>query len=280
MAIKLCEVSQKLLSFGPAVIGAALISYEPHLRPFVGSLFPLWRSLGVCVRIGFIVADLIQIWTFSFLSFNFSRNIVQILAGSVINIIWNLVRIARYFYARYVKNITKARFITSYRTANSIRFGETRLHESITEYITLQILISHINICYRSVALPAALVLYISSSIMGTWSTISLKYKLFQHFGNAIFPFFSFTSSVFILTLTTLAGMLNKKSTKCVSKFGKLVGNFNYSEEQTGRKCLSRQVRSCSSLRIRFQSNFVEMKTPLVMTLFCIKSTVRLLLIN
>lgn len=122
-----------------------------------------------------------------------------------------------------------------------------------------------------------------TASIWGTYLTIDLHHKLLEHVGNAIFPFYSVAGTTSVVMLGSMAGFINKKSKQCISKLGKV------SELQLqGRKFLRREsfkvsrkmVKSCAPLKIRFKSNFMEMKTPLAMASFCTKSTVRLLLMH
>lgn len=151
--------------------------------------------------------------------------------------------------------------------------------EPIHKYRQLQVLTSQVNFCYRGTALPFVLLLAMTGSIWGTHLTISLHHKLLEHVGNAIFPFYSLAGTTSIVILGSMAGFINTKSRQCISKLGKV-------SELQGRKFLSiesfkiwrKMVKSCAPLKIRCKSNFMEMKTPLVMASFCTKSTVRLLL--
>ncbi|OXA37772.1 hypothetical protein Fcan01_27416 [Folsomia candida] len=150
-------------------------------------------------------------------------------------------------------------------------------------YQQLQILIGQMNNCFRKVVLPAFLLLFVWINILATTINVSLGSKLLDHLGNFIFPFSSALTTVSILLLGTFAGLVNKWSKQCGSKFAKkwpLIILGDERSPQQRRDWMSRQVKSCSPMKIRFGNYFMEITTPLVMLALCSKFTIRLILMH
>lgn len=134
---------------------------------------------------------------------------------------------------------------------------------------------SQVNFCFRDVILPAVLVTISFGNILGTYLTVSLKSDIFQSLGHGLFPTFATASFNSIIAIGTICGYANRCSRKCVLGFSTKSMPMN----RMSRIIFRKMVRSCSLVKIRFGSNFMEISTPLVMSSWCAKSSVRLLLL-
>lgn len=140
--------------------------------------------------------------------------------------------------------------------------------EHLVLYNHLRIVTSHMNLSFRSGILPSIFFYLVILNILSSYLTLSLK--VFD-LGDLLFPFMVGETSLGILGLGTMAGLVNLTSTRFIAKVkSRMAGNTNL----THRKV----AKACAPLKIRFGSNFVEISTPLVASNFCLRSTVRLLL--
>lgn len=160
---------------------------------------------------------------------------------------------------------------------NRIQFPD-QLIRVLLIYKQLQILVAQINLCCRQVLLPAVLVYLLSVNIFGVCTTVALKSELFRHPGNAIFPILSMGSGLGILALGTMSGFINKRSKEC-----KVLMEKKALQVEPGLRSvnlLRKVALSSAQMKIRFGSNYMEISTPLVMTSFCARTVVRLLLLR
>jgi len=156
----------------------------------------------------------------------------------------------------------------------------------VCKYRRLGVLELSMNSCFRRVFLPAAIFHISVINVFGMLLTVSIfheggsnKSNRASHgegsLGKAVFPMMMVQGYVAILVLGTLAGALNKTS-KAV--LGKLRQDYY---QKIGRDAyFLAKWKSCAPIKVRFANNFVEMSTPLVILCFCLKVTVRLLLIK
>lgn len=117
----------------------------------------------------------------------------------------------------------------------------------------------------------------ISVNILGAYLTIKFNEELFSNIGNLLLPLLALETFVVIMGLGTTAGFVNKASKKTTAKLK--VGMYDV-VRQNGKDmtCLRRTINACCPMKIRFGSNFVDILAPLVITCFCKRTLVRLLL--
>ncbi|OXA38603.1 hypothetical protein Fcan01_26522 [Folsomia candida] len=146
----------------------------------------------------------------------------------------------------------------------------------IQYYKQVEILISHLNYCFQPVVLPAILLYAVSVNIFCTFLTVSTKFRLLEHIGNATFPLMAVVTRLVLLALGLIAGLANKRSITCVVQMRK---SF-LSKTALENIVLKKMTRALAPMKIRFGNNFITVSTLLVMTAFCARSTVRLLLMD
>ncbi|OXA40181.1 hypothetical protein Fcan01_16848 [Folsomia candida] len=142
-------------------------------------------------------------------------------------------------------------------------------------YKQLQILVAQINLGYRVVLLPIILCFIVSANVVGATLTFTLKSDLLAHPANFLYPFLAVESTIALFGMGTIAGCVNKRSIRYISKIRGAA-----SKSKKSGLLFNKMARSCSSIKIRFSSNFMAMSTPLMMASFCAKTTTRLLLMN
>ncbi|OXA37775.1 hypothetical protein Fcan01_27412 [Folsomia candida] len=245
-----------------ALIGLTLL--EPSLPPFLGSIIQSSDiKMGVMTRFGRFLIISVQSLSFISLAVSFSFQFV----------------------------ITF--FVSLHCVAEGVAFMKRLCSEPIMDmdrmtsmlqvYHHLQILVGQTNTCFRKVVLPSFLLLFVWINILATTINVSLGPKLLDHLGNCIFPFSSALTTVSILLLGTFAGLVNKWSTQCGTKFAKqwpLLIHIDGKVTRQRRDWMSRKVKSCSPMKIKFGNNFMEITTPLVLQALCTKSTIRLILLH
>lgn len=151
------------------------------------------------------------------------------------------------------------------------------LSTAVNLFKQLGVLIGQINVCFRQIVLPAILMYTICVNILGAYVTLTLNGELFANVGNWLLPFLTLETYFVIMGLGTTAGFINKTSIEIVTKLR--VGMLAV-VEQNGEdtRYMRRMISACRPMKIRFGSNYVDILTPLVMTCFCTRTLVRLLL--
>lgn len=149
---------------------------------------------------------------------------------------------------------------------------------AVTLYKQLSVLVGQINYCFRQIVLPAILMYGITINILTTYLTVTLKSKLVSNVGNLLYPFLAFET--FLVIMGTTAGLINKTSKVIVTKMKVALFDvvMQTGEMREDMRYMRRMIHACGPIKIRFGSNFIDTSTPLVMTSFCMKTLVRLLL--
>lgn len=149
---------------------------------------------------------------------------------------------------------------------------------AVTLYRQLSVLVGQINYCFRQIVLPAILMYGITINILTTYLTVTLKSKLVSNVGNLLYPFLAFET--FLVIMGTTAGLINKTSKVIVTKMKVALFDvvMQTGEMREDTRYMRRMIHACGPIKIRFGSNFIDTSTPLVMTSFCMKTLVRLLL--
>jgi len=93
--------------------------------------------------------------------------------------------------------------------------------------------------------------------------------------GKAVFPMMMIQGYLCILALGRMAGILNKTSKAVLLR----LRQAHYQQIRKDAYFIGKW-KSCAPIKIRFANSFVEISTPLVILCFCLKVTVRLLLIK
>ena len=147
------------------------------------------------------------------------------------------------------------------------------LTDRYTGYVQLKIVEGQINTCFRKTFLPGILFAFGICNITCSYFCVSYATHLFDKLENFFFVSCLVQSGFFFLVVGGFCGMLNKKSKILLSqlKFGSVWGE---------RKLFYKRVKGCSPIKVKFGSNFVDVLTPLRMMVFCIKGTLRLLLLR
>lgn len=147
----------------------------------------------------------------------------------------------------------------------------------------LQVLVVQINTCFRNWVLPILLLLLVLVNILSTNITVSMGSEFFTNMGYLVFPLSFLLTILTILLVGSFAGLVSKWSKSCINKFVKnwsLKILLDTKVDKRNRRWLGRKVKSCSSMKIKFGSNFMEITTPLVMLGLCAKFTIRLMLMH
>ncbi|OXA37789.1 hypothetical protein Fcan01_27411 [Folsomia candida] len=239
-----------ILSFaydiGAPIALTGLTLLEPRLPPFLGSIIQspdITKSMMThCGR--FVILS-VQAWSFISLAVTFSFQFVIIFFLSL--------------------HCVAERLAFMKMSCNEPRMSMGRMTSILQIYHQLQILVGQTNTCFRKVVLPSFLLLFVWINILATTINVSLGPKLLDHLGNCIFPFSSALTTVSILLLGTFAGLVNKWSTQCGTKFAKkwpLIILKDAKSPRQRRDWMSRKVKSCSPLKIKFGNNFMEITTP------------------
>lgn len=142
-------------------------------------------------------------------------------------------------------------------------------------YVQLKIIEAQINTCVRERFLPGIFSVFVVVNIISSYFCASNAIMLLLKAENFIFPCALVDSTFLILFLAGLCGMLNKKSVFLLNRLK--VESLN---KVLDRKLFCKRVRGCSSMKVRFGSNFVDVLTPLRMMVLCIKGMARLLLLQ
>jgi len=185
------------------------------------------------------------------------------------------------FYSCCLWYTTVCLFFLLNFSKNSLLVTADEFEVQLQQYKNLSVLEVYINSCFRQIFLPSAFVLISVANVFGMLLTVSLfhheKYSnapKLQGLGKALFPLLVVQGYVATLALGSVAGRLNKASKL-------FLGTLKQGHFKTGQKA-HRIVciwRSCAPIKIRFANNFVATSTPLALISFCLKVTVRLLLI-
>lgn len=172
---------------------------------------------------------------------------------------------------------------SGFRSCNPPQFKIERMVLILKVNQQLQVLVAQINTCFRNLALPVLLLLFVFGNILSTNITVSMGSKLFANIGNLVFPLTLGLTIISIVLIGTFAGFVNKWSKDCINKFVKKCGMniiFGSDVNNKRRSWLSKRVKCCSAMKIRFGSNFMETTTSLVMLGLCAKFAIRLMLLH
>ncbi|OXA48922.1 hypothetical protein Fcan01_16166 [Folsomia candida] len=251
LGVRVCGWSALSISaFVP--FGMMLICfYDPSLPPFLGSVLPLWNEhTNLATKFVHIAVNLWQTWAIYCFGFTFCLTVGQILFGTLLSVTMNITALIR-----------------------SLKHHATKITiVQVNFFQQVEILVSHLNLCFRPAVLPGILLYAVSVNIFCIYLTVSTKFDIQEHVGNAIFPFMAIETAVALLGFGLVAGLANKRSTACTQNMKRTVTRTDV--------VLKKIVNGLAPIKVRFGNNFIEVTTPLVTTAFCAKSTVRLLLLD
>ncbi|XP_035707774.1 uncharacterized protein LOC118435592 [Folsomia candida] len=229
--------------------------------PFLGWVIPDVKDSPYLKLIIFThgIALLFQAWAYC------------TLAGAVIFITGNVFLTTVFSLSLGLDNIIGGRKIS--KSWQFIKIG-TNYRKMLTQMKHVKILESQFNTCFRKAFLPVLFFVVCFLNILSTFLCVSLGSSLFMELGKFIVFVVLIDSLMIILIFGHLSGLVNQKSKKGLSYLNR---QPHIVVERDG-KIFTREVASCAPLKIRFGSNYVDRKTPLVMMSFCMKTTARLLL--
>ncbi|OXA49747.1 hypothetical protein Fcan01_15544 [Folsomia candida] len=248
--VQLCNLAATVVSFVAPVAGFTIMGYEAKIPTFLGSTSINIES-SLTHWIVFAVSFVLQSYIWCIVPVSFC-----IMVGSIC----------------CVTSVSMAGYLSCLKKSTKLL---NNLPISVTLYKQLCVLVGQMNLCFRQMVLPAILIYSISVNILGTYLCVKLNGQLFENVGNVLFPLLAFETFLLIMGFGTTAGFTNKTSIRIVGKMKMALLKKNLENQSYIR----RMINACGPMRIRFGSNFIEMSTPLVMTCFCVKSLVRLLLV-
>lgn len=150
----------------------------------------------------------------------------------------------------------------------------------VMRYITLyrKILIAEkmLNATFASYIFPGILFSCTGIQIFSGFVSIS-RHSLIPMPQFLLYPLVWLNCTLFNLLVTTLSSYVYKNSNKII---GNLVEIRSHLRFRFGRRLLSREVRSCSRLKIRFGNNFFNGITPLVSQDLALSQTMSLVLLR
>ncbi|OXA49634.1 hypothetical protein Fcan01_15555 [Folsomia candida] len=248
--VQLCNLEATIVSFVVPVTGFAILVYEPKIPTFLGSVSVNMESS--CIHlIVFAVSFVLQGNIFCVVPVSFCIMVGSMCCGTSICM------------AGYLSCLKK-----SAKCANNLAM-------SVNLYKQPSVLVAQMNLSFRQMVLPTILMYSISANILGSYLCVKLNSQLFSNVRNILFPLLALETFLLIMGLGTTAGLTNKTSMRIVRKM-----KVAFLKDNMGNTGYVRgMINSCSPMRIRFGSNFIEMSTPLVITSFCVKFLVRLLLL-
>lgn len=155
------------------------------------------------------------------------------------------------------------------------------LTTAVNLYKQIFLLVGQINFCFCQIVLPAILIYGICINILGTYLSVKLNSKLFTNVGSLLYPVLAFETLLLIIGMGMTAGIINKTSMLIASKMKVAIFDVVMQRGKTRvyKIFVRRMINACGPMKIRFGSNFIDISTPLVMTCFCMKTLVRLLLL-
>ncbi|OXA46157.1 hypothetical protein Fcan01_19062 [Folsomia candida] len=145
LALWFCCWSTLLVSIvGPSCV-IAITLYQPNLPPFLGSMLPIWENDTPCAAVMHMAVSLYQAWTLYVLGIAFSLAVGHIFFGILLSV------------TMYITSLTRTLGWNSSSKISKI---------GIQYYKQVEILISHLNYCFRPVVLPAILLYAIAVNIL------------------------------------------------------------------------------------------------------------------
>lgn len=164
-------------------------------------------------------------------------------------------------------------YLKNFREIEKIQTGRDK-DTSLHLYRCIQILEKSMNPYTSDKILPAMLICCPSIQIIGQFVSINLHGSIPMP-GFLVFPLMMVDTTIFNVLIVTFASLIFSSSQKTLQSLGKKL-----MERVNERGLTRRQLRSCSMLKIKFGSNFIDPGTPLVIQTFCINQTMSLSLIN
>ncbi|OXA47810.1 hypothetical protein Fcan01_16845 [Folsomia candida] len=199
LGLRFCFGSTILIGVGGPFLVLLLTLYDPKMHPFLGSVVVRQSSwnLSFCKYILHPVVFFTQHWT------NF------VLGSLILFIFGNIFMGTVLCVVIYLQCL-------SCTTTGSESLEKMRVKVHL--YKQLQILLAQINQCYRPLLLPTILCFVVSGSVFGSSLTFTLKSSLFAHPANFFYPFLAAESTLALLGMGTIAGCVNKRSIRYISK--------------------------------------------------------------
>lgn len=158
-----------------------------------------------------------------------------------------------------------------HKVLSLLKLGTT--YKKILDRLThLKILEAQINTCFRNLFLPGIFLICTFGNTIGAFFCITQGSASFGHF---IFLVLTVESTVVILLFGTLCGVLNKRSKMLLETLSRC-----HMDGKLTTKLFVKMVKGTPPMKIRFGNCFIDILTPFVMVSFCIKNTVRLLLLQ
>ncbi|OXA61399.1 Light-independent protochlorophyllide reductase subunit B [Folsomia candida] len=154
-----------------------------------------------------------------------------------------------------------------------IRNGHNK-EECIHLYRSMQILEKIFNDFVRERVLPAILFCTPAVQVVGMYVGINLQSEIAMP-GFLVFPLIGVDAAVCNILVVTMASWIYKRSQKLILLLKKRAARI-----PSQKALIKRQIRSCSEMRVKFGSNFIDRGTPLVIQNFCINQTMTLTLIT
>ncbi|OXA43168.1 hypothetical protein Fcan01_22135 [Folsomia candida] len=257
--VKICGWAGTMICLTVPVTEYAIVLYESKIPTYLGSIDvnmdSSWPHLTV-----YLVSLVVQAFMVTAVPVAFAIMIGPICCATLVSVVGYLSCLARIFKAAHTQeNLTMA----------------------LNAYKQISILIGQINLCFRQIVLPAILMFAVSVSILGIYLTLRIGSDMLTNLGNLFFPVIASESLLVVIGMGTTAGLINKKSMGIVKKIKVALVNVIKQSQNVRQdsRHTRRMIKSSGPMKIRFGSNFVDILTPFVMSIFCVKSLVRMLLL-